>query len=446
MPADSGDLPAASVLAPPTTTSDPAVAVPDDLLLPSQRRKKHEGRLVAAYAVALLFGFGTNLAIAITAIPLKAQQIDPDGATGIVSLVSALGTLVALVTGPITGQLSDRTVARIGMRRPYVIAGSLVATLGYYLTSQAASGIALALGFCVAQLGGNLVLSALIASIADQFAPDRRGLISGVVGGAQTFGIVVVSVVLGALSPALTPMFLVPAVLAAAAGILFAVALPDRRLSRADRPPLTLGGIVTTFWVNPVKHRDYGFAWFSRFALFIGIAAINTYQVFFLIGQLNVDPAEIPARMAVASLVLAITSTAGALLAGKVSDRLDRRKPFVWASAVIFAGGLAGISVVDSFGTFLAGIAVLGFGQGIYLAVDLVLVTRVLPSTATMGKDLGVLNIASVLPGSLVPAAAPALLAIGSTGGESNFAALFLTAAAIAIVGALLILPVRKVR
>ncbi|WP_433824626.1 MFS transporter [Actinoplanes sp. CA-015351] len=418
----------------------------DELLLPSQQRKRHEGLLIAAYAGALVFGFGTNLAIAITAIPLKAQQIDPDGATGIVSLVSALGTLVALVTGPVTGQLSDRTVARIGMRRPYVIAGSVIAALGYYLTSQAGSGITLALGFCVAQLGGNLVLSALIASIADQFPPDRRGLISGVVGGAQTFGIVVVSVILGVLSPALTPMFLVPAVLAAGAGLLFAVVLPDRRLSREDRPALTIGDIATTFWVNPVRHRDYGFAWFSRFALFIGIAAINTYQVFFLIEQLDIDPAEIPAKMAVASLILAITSTAGALLAGKISDRLDRRKPFVWASAVIFAVGLAWISTVDSFGAFLAGIAVLGFGQGIYLAVDLVLVTRVLPSTATIGKDLGVLTIASVLPGSLVPAVAPALLAIGSTGGGSNFAALFLTAAAIAVLGAVLILPVRKVR
>jgi hypothetical protein len=53
------------------------------------------------------------------------------------------------------------------------------------------------------------------------------------------------------------------------------------------------------------------------------------------------------------------------------------------------------------------------------------------------------MNIAGTLPQSLLPAVAPALLAVG---GGSDYAVLFGTGAVAAAVGALTILPVRRVR
>lgn len=431
-------------------SNQPSVVAADELQdsmeLPSQGRKRFEGLLVGAYALAFLFAFGGVLGVAITAIPLKATEIAPDNPTGVVSLVSAVGTLVSLVVGPIVGRLSDRTTARMGMRRPWLIAGAAILPFGYLLSARADSAAALAIGFSLVQVGSGFIIAALLASVADQFPPNRRGLVSGLMGGAQTFGIVVVAFILTAVGPGLTPMFLVPGLLTAAAAVLFAVVLPDRRLAPDDRAPMAWREVPGTFWVNPVRHRDFGFAWFSRFAIFVGIAAVNTYQAFYLIMHLHVPPTEIAGRMATSALVLAVASTIGALISGRVSDRLNRRKPFVIVAAVIFGIGLTFISFVDNFSSFLIGIAVLGFGQGIYLAVDLILVTQVLPSKATIGKDMGVLNIANVLPGSLVPAVAPMLLAIGSVAGAPNFPSLFIAAAVVALVGAALILPIRKVR
>jgi hypothetical protein len=58
-------------------------------------------------------------------------------------------------------------------------------------------------------------------------------------------------------------------------------------------------------------------------------------------------------------------------------------------------------------------------------------------------KDLGVLNVASVLPQSLGPAIAPLFLGLGT---GHNYPALFLAGTAFAVMSALTIVPIRGVR
>jgi len=87
---------------------------------------------------------------------------------------------------------------------------------------------------------------------------------------------------------------------------------------------------------------------------------------------------------------------------------------------------------------------VTGIGQGVYLAVDLALVTDVLPDRETdAAKDLGVFNIANALPQVIAPAIAPLFLAIG---GPNNYVALFVAAATFAVLGAIAIWPVKGTR
>jgi hypothetical protein len=74
------------------------------------------------------------------------------------------------------------------------------------------------------------------------------------------------------------------------------------------------------------------------------------------------------------------------------------------------------------------------------MAVDLALVADVLPDSASVAKDLGVMNIAGVLPFSIGPALAPMVLA--ADGGSYAF----LSAGACALASAGAILRVRQVR
>jgi hypothetical protein len=88
------------------------------------------------------------------------------------------------------------------------------------------------------------------------------------------------------------------------------------------------------------------------------------------------------------------------------------------------------------------GVALGGLGFGVYVAVDLALVTDVLRGRQDAAKNLGVFNIANAVPYSVAPALAPAILAAGNR----SYGVLFATAGACALVAAVAILPVTGVR
>jgi len=125
---------------------------------------------------------------------------------------------------------------------------------------------------------------------------------------------------------------------------------------------------------------------------------------------------------------------------GYLSDKLGRRKPFVVGSAVVAAIGLVTIALSSDFTGVLVGQFILGAGMGAFLAVELALISDVLPSDADSGKDLGVVNIAQALPQSLVPVAAPGVVA------AFGYPGLFIGGAVFGILGAISVLRVKGVR
>ena len=100
------------------------------------------------------------------------------------------------------------------------------------------------------------------------------------------------------------------------------------------------------------------------------------------------------------------------------------------------------IAIASTFNGFLVGMAIAGFGFGMYMAVDLALVADVLPDKDHTAHDLGVLNIAGALPSSIAPAIAPVILAIGG----GSYGVLYAVAGVCALLGAAAILPVKGVR
>ena len=133
---------------------------------------------------------------------------------------------------------------------------------------------------------------------------------------------------------------------------------------------------------------------------------------------------------------------AASLIGGNLSDRTGRRKIFILIAATVYGLALFAIAAADNFNGFLVGMAISGLGFGMYMAVDLALVADVLPDKVNAAKDLGVLNMAGALPFSIAPAIAPVILSIGN----GNYGTLYAVAGVCAIVGAVSILPVKRVR
>ena len=378
----------------------------------------------------------------IVTMALKLTDFGKDSLSGHLSLVLGVGALFALVGNPLFGKLSDRTTSRLGRRRPWLIGGVIGALAGLAVVATASSVGMVLVGWSITQISFNATLAALIAVLPDQVPVSQRGLASAFLGvGIPVAAIVGTYIVAGVHGTFLK--FLVPGLIAAVLVIVLAAVLPDKRIAKGSMPKYTVGEFARSFYVNPRKAPDFSWAWLSRFLLFMGLSFLLTYQVPYLLDHLHVAESRIGDLVFRATLVQSAVLIVVSFVAGPISDRIRRRKAFVLVASVIYAAGLAIIAFAPNYGTFLVGMAVTGAGQGIYIAVDLALVTDVLPSPETAARDLGVFNIASAGPQSLAPSIAPVFLAIA---GPANFVSLFGAAAIFAGAGALAIIPIRKVR
>ena len=101
----------------------------------------------------------------------------------IFSLILAVGAVVAVLTNPVVGMLSDRTTSRWGRRRPWYVAGGVLTVLDLLLMAHAPSLLAVAIGYIVLQVTINTLQVTLSAVIPDQVPLRQRATLSALSGG-----------------------------------------------------------------------------------------------------------------------------------------------------------------------------------------------------------------------------------------------------------------------
>lgn len=409
-------------------------------------------RFIIPFALANLGYWTAFLTPPVVAMSVHLTTVLPPAErTGALSLVLGVGGIFNLIVSPLVGRLSDRTRSRMGMRKPWMIAGVVITAIGMTIVALSTSVPLILLGYCINAIGISTTIAALIALMPDHVPHAQRGRVSGILGLGNPIGAVGGALLAQALAGNAVLLFLVPvAVMAVGVGILV-VSFTDRRLSPAEVAALPAFGLrefIGSYWVSPRRYPDFGWTWLSRFLVFMGVAAFTTYQAFFLIDRFDIQVEQVAGIIALAVGVQNVFVLASSPLAGWLSDRLDRRKVFIAAAALLYAIGMAVIAVAGTLGVFLVGMAVVGIGLGAYLAVDLALVTDVLPNPDEAAKEMGVFTLGNTLPPAVAPAIAPLLLAIPvlSLDEGGNYVALFIVSAVLAVLGALVIRPVRGAR
>jgi len=379
----------------------------------------------------------------VAGMTLKVQSLvpGPDVAATLGTVIS-MGAFAALLFDPVFGRLSDRTVGRFGRRRPWLVAGALGLLACLAVIATAPNAVVLGIGWFFAQALGNAAVAAHTATLADQVPQWQRGKVSGMIGIASQAASLGAAYSASLFGQNMLPLFLVPGVLALVLVLVFAFVLPDRPM---ERRPASEGGLRTalkTFWVNPRKNPDFAFAWVSRFLVVLAMFMFVTFRLLYLQQDLGLSKQDAAGALATGVLIYTLALVTAGQIAGWISDRLGRRKVFIWTSAIIFGIGTWMLTAADSTSGFYWAELVIGIGFGIYIAVDLALVIDVLPNPDDTAKDLGVFNIAMTGPQTLAPAVSAALVTMG--GGRYDL--LLAVAAGIALLGALTILPVKKVR
>ncbi len=205
-------------------------------------------------------------------ILLPAQIAGLDEANKITNfaVISTVGAIFALFAQPIAGQISDRTRSRFGRRAPWIMIGSLVGALSLVGLAFANSFVGVLIAATLVQTAYNFAQGPLSAVMPDRVPIKRRGTFSALSGiglmvgalGGQIIG----SVFLGSIVAG----YVFLAVFSVLALTLFVIFNPDYSSTELPREPFRFADFLRTFWVNPVKHPDFFWAFTGRTLLYAG--------------------------------------------------------------------------------------------------------------------------------------------------------------------------------
>ena len=363
------------------------------------------------------------------------------GKESTLAIITGVGVIGSVVGQPLTGAFSDRTTSRWGRRKPWLFGGAIAGAVAVALLPYLGSVVAITLLWLVAQFTINATFAALTATIPDQVPVEQRGIASGLMGLAQTVGIVAGVAVVSFLITSLRAGFAITALLLVVLTVPFFLTLHDPRLEPAERPRLELREFLRGFWVSPRLHPDFAWAWGARFAVQLGNAVGTVYLLFFLKDRIGLRESDAEQAQTLVIALYAAGSILTAVVGGYISDRTGRRKRYVVISTIVMAVASVMLALLTNLPMVYVAGFVLGAGYGWYQGVDQALVTQVLPGARDRARDLGVINIANSAPQVIAPVIA--FLCVIHLGG---YPTLYLVTGVITLLGAWAIRPIRSVR
>ncbi|MFC9341396.1 MFS transporter [Streptomyces sp. NPDC057020] len=368
-------------------------------------------------------------------LALQIEEIDPADKVANFGLVSGISAIFATVFNPVAGALSDRS----GRRNPWILAGGLLALPVMLLLGSVHTILLVTIAWCLGQAVMNVYQAALTSVVPDRVPVAARGKASAAVGLGLPVGSTIGALVGAAFSEDYRTGYLVFGAIVAATAVLFTACARERRMPAKASLPVKQ---QLAAFGSALGDHDFRWAFIGRALLVLGYFAVAGFQLYILKDHTEL-PAGLSPEEAVAILMPlnAVAMVVSTVLGGWLSDRFDRRKLFVGASAALAAAALLIPAFSTSWTAMLAFSAVNGLGFGCYMAVDTALVTMVLPKVEDAARDMGVLNIANAGPQIVAPFVASLIVSL-----SGGYTALFLVAAVLSVLGALAVRPIRSVR
>jgi len=180
-------------------------------------------------------------------------------------------------------------------------------------------------------------------------------------------------------------------------------------------------------------------AWVARLAMQVAGNGLTAYAFFHFADRWR-GGGDAAGPVAQAMAIVTAVVVVATIVAGRWSDRVGGRKPFLGGATLLVVGGLIGMALAPGFIGAAIGYGVTQTGLSVFLALHSALAMQLLPSPATRGRDLAILNLTNTLP-ACVPPLLAALVPAGA-----GLGAVFVALALIAAGGGLTALAIRSER
>ena len=360
-----------------------------------------------------------------------------------ISLMMSIGSFFTLFAQPVVGVISDRWRSAFGRRAFWIVAGAIGGAV-FMVGLRYSSTIALLTVFwTVGQVSLNFMQAPLSTTVADRVPENRVGMVSGLSGVGMMAGFTGGSVVAGLLFNVLgLDTYFVFALAVVIGSLLFVTFAKDRSSKDLKVESFDWVGFFKGYAI-PLRDHDFRWTWIARFFMFFGYTAVSNFVLYIL--QSHIQPALSASKANETFAMLSLAALPGQLImmliAGRLSDLVGRRKPFVIGASAFIAAIMFIPILVPALPAFYVFYILLAASYGMYMAVDVALFIDVLPDKDAAGRDLGVANVASNIGQMLAPVAAGQIVAL-----TAGYSALFIMSIVAVAVSAAAIIPVKKVR
>jgi MFS family permease len=421
--------------------SDPSNGIDDADSVPAKHMRL-TGQIIGTgfmvrYVLALVGVYIAVLTPASVTLAIRVGQINPDGKATSLAFVASFGAAAALVANPLLGSLSDHSTLRWGQRRPFIIGGVLLGVLAVIGIGFARSIGEIAFGWVLAQFAFNAASTALVAILPERIPMQMRGRVAGFMGMTAQVAMLSGTAITQFVGTSGYGMFVWPSLAGVMLTLPFVTTLREHPRSRAQVGTINWRTLASSFWINPIKHRDFALAWLGRFFVWFANMSLLNFKTYFLIDRLGYSTATVAPVLTTAMLIMAVSITCSSIFGGWISDQTGRRKIYVVGASLLFASTMVIVAHATTLPSFFVAIALAGVATGLYMGVDYALVAQVLPDNKDQAaKGMGFFNLTSTIPQTLAPVLGPVLLSIGASGRTDNYTALFLAGALFAVIGA----------
>ncbi|MEZ5085164.1 MAG: MFS transporter [Tessaracoccus sp.] len=397
--------------------------------------------------VSLMMGFflifACYAAVGAVFMPAALAEIDNANKENNLAAIMSVTAVFTMFIQPVVGALSDRTKSKFGRRTPWLVLGGLSGGT-IVILMQFANTVAY-IGICavLVQVLLNIMQGPISTLIADRVNYEHRAFGSSFVGVGQALGISGGMAIAGNLLDRIGFGYTLFGSTMIVVTLLFVFLNRDKDSSGLVQSSFSWKEFGLGF-IRPLnfrKHPDFVWAFGGRFFMVLGYQAIQAYGLYILTDYIGLPISDAGRVLGFMSILTMITMMVSTVLFGRLSDVTGRRKMFVFGSSAVMAIAIAVPFFVPTTTSMYIYAFIVGIGYGAYTSVDLALMIDVLPSQGDVGKDLGVLNLASNIPQIMVPVLAAFL--IGLTGGYS---VIFVYAIIGVLLSSILLFPIKSVK
>ncbi|GAB5360060.1 hypothetical protein AAMO2058_000595100 [Amorphochlora amoebiformis] len=361
------------------------------------------------------------------------------------------GAIVALLTAPLAGSISDTSVHRWGRRSPFIATGLVLASFALLLMAVAPTLGFYSVAFLALSAANNISMSPYTALVPDLVPTKQRGAASAWLGIMAFMGTFVGGGITYYVNSIILVLFILGLV-HAITGILTIQICRERPLMRAGQPPTMCRRLCYLF--RPMFNHDFRVMFSTRFLMQLGILTIQEFLMYFLADVIGKDNFSLfgtkladDSQQAVSILFLPLLfgAVASSCAAGIYADRTGKRKMVVYVSGgiMMFSCLLFSLICVVSFlrNFFMALIAALifGYGYGAFSVIEWAMATDLLPNPEEFAKDMGIWSLALTLPQVVAGTVAGRLMEYLDPDPEStsntSYSVVFLTAVVFFAIG-----------